>query len=137
MYTTDLISALNYLKGVSSFKYQKVTRHMLRTSPILSPPPPCKQALNLLLFLPFSLPSPSSLLELPNNSKVLKPLDKIPPPPPPLNNKRKTPIHFSSYEQVLIDFSLQTVFEQSSYTRGLLFYPFSFSETSQQIFVVF
>ena len=29
VYTTDLILALNYLKEVSSFKYQRVTRHML------------------------------------------------------------------------------------------------------------
>ena len=33
--------------------------------PTWGPPPPCKQALNLLLFLPFSLPPPSSLLKLP------------------------------------------------------------------------
>ena len=136
MYTTDLISALNYLKEVSSFEYQKVTRHMLRTSPILSPPPPCKQALNLLRFCRFRCRRRRHCLSSLTIQRYYKPLDKIPPPPPPLNNKRKTPIHFSSYEQVLIDFSLQTVFEQSSYTRGLLFYPFSFSETSQQIFVL-
>ena len=33
--------------------------------PTWGPPLPCKQALDLLLFLPFSLPPPSSLLKLP------------------------------------------------------------------------
>ena len=47
---------------------RRVTPPKRVTSPTLGPPPPCKQALTLLLFLTFSLPSPSSLLKHPSVS---------------------------------------------------------------------